>query len=54
MLYEGRHVAHSNTFYALNGSQWHVPVFEQQNTVVYTGVHAVTLHVVGRDIELAY
>jgi hypothetical protein len=52
MLCEGRHVAHINTFYALNGSQWQVPVFEQQNTVVYTGVHAVTLHVVGRDVEL--
>jgi hypothetical protein len=52
MLYDGRQVAHTNTFYALNGSQWQVPVFEQQTTLVYTGIHAVTLHVNGRDVEL--
>jgi K+ transporter len=44
--------ARANTFYALNGSQWQVPVFEQQTTLVYTGIHAVTLHVNGRDVEL--
>lgn len=49
---DAKQQSHTTTCFALNGVQWQVPVFEQQNALVYTGIHTVTLHVNGRSTEL--
>lgn len=43
----------SSSLQNLAGHQWHVPVFEQHNALVYTGIHAVTLRVSNRVAELS-
>jgi hypothetical protein len=49
---DAKQQSHSTTCFAFSGAQWQVPVFEQQNALVYTGIHTVTLHVNGRSTEL--
>jgi hypothetical protein len=49
---DAKQQSHTTTCFALSGVQWQVPVFEQQNALVYTGIHTVTLHVNGRSTEL--
>lgn len=44
---------HTAVWNALHGMQWQVPVFEQRKTLVYTGIHTVTLHVGGGRVELS-
>lgn len=51
-LTDDKQTSFSSALQHLAGHQWHVPVFEQQNALVYTGIHAVTLRVSHRNAEL--